>query len=287
MPTSRLITFLEDANSPVNSAAQTGYSDDFASLLSNRIHLWITPYMDSRLDTSLSCFRALLTDEERAQEQKFHFQNDRRRFLITRAVLRTTLSRYVGIRAKDWRFDVNAYGKPSVTHAAPLIRRLQFNLSHTRGLIVLAISMGRLVGVDAESTERRFSPLELAERHFASYEATDICGAAYHAQTQRFFEYWTLKEAYVKARGEGLSIALNQFGFQFHQSGVVNMRFHEPLDDSDANWHLWQWSFPKNYLIALCAQNDLTQPAPQVECRQIWPLVAEDRPFLELVRSSR
>jgi 4'-phosphopantetheinyl transferase len=250
------------------------------SLLSNRVHLWVTPHRDSRLDGLLQCFRELLTGEERDQEQRFHFQDDRRRFLVARALLRTTLARYVDVQARDWRFQPNAHGKPGVVHSDPLVRRLQFNLSHTGGLIVLAVSLDRLVGVDAESVERAVCPLELAGRYFTPYEAADVGSVGGHARTRRFFEYWTLKEAYVKARGKGLSIALDQFGFQFPRSGVIGMRAEAALGDSGANWHFWQWSCRENHLIALCAQNDPARAAPQVECRRIWPLVAEDQPRL-------
>lgn len=269
----------------MNSGTATlEYSDDLESLLSNRIHLWVTPYMDCRLDKFLPCYRALLTDQERAREQRFHFQDDRRRFLITRALLRTTLSRYASVRAQDWCFEANAYGKPSVSHVSPLIRRVQFNLSHAHGLIVLAVCVDRVVGVDTESTERSIPHLELAVGNFAPYEAAAVQGATRCAQARRFIEYWTLKEAYVKARGQGLSIALDQFGFELHPSGFINMRF-EGGGDSGANWHLWQWSFQENHLIALCTQTDRTQTVPCVKCRRILPFVSEDRLSLELLRS--
>ena len=266
--------------------SSTGRGDGFDSLQSNRIHLWVTPYRDGRLDAVLPCLRALLTDEERARERRFLFPDDQRRFLVTRALLRITLSRYADVRAQDWRFQADAYGKPGIVHASGLIRRLQFNLTHTGGLIVLAVSLDRAAGVDAECAEREISHLELAGRYFTPYEAADVGSLRGRARTRRFFEYWTLKEAYVKARGQGLSIALDQFGFQFPGRGVVDMLAGPAVRDSGANWHFWQWSCGENYLIALCVRADPARDVPQVECRRAWPLIAQERHSLQVVRSS-
>src|SRR5437763_959951 len=82
----------------------------------------------------------------------FHFARDRRRYLVTRALVRTVLSRYMDIAPREWAFAVNDYGRPLITNAAAAARQISFNVSHTDSLIILAIAQGHELGVDVENT---------------------------------------------------------------------------------------------------------------------------------------
>jgi hypothetical protein len=106
---------------------------EYEQLCTGQIHLWLTFFDDPRLDGMLDDYRRLLTDDERAQEKKFYFEKDQRRYLVTRALLRCTLSRYVDRDPSAWRFASNEYGRPYIAEADGVTSPLHFNLSHTTG----------------------------------------------------------------------------------------------------------------------------------------------------------
>jgi 4'-phosphopantetheinyl transferase len=262
------------------------FSLAFESLASNAIHLWLCPYQDTRLDEVLPRLREQLCVEELARERKFRFPDDLRRFVATRALLRTCLSRYVDLRPADWRFELNAFGKPSVTHDDLTVRRLRFNISHTRGLIVLAIGLDHGMGVDVECPDRAVSPLSLANRYFTPREVDDLSHLQAQAQLKRFFEYWTLKEAYIKARGDGLSVPLDRFGFRFDGESAMRLDIDPRLGDDGRYWSLWQWELITAHLIALCVRSDVDCCPPRIDSTWILPLVSESRLDLTPLRST-
>jgi len=131
----------------------------------------------ARLDVAPDQFYGTLSDDERRRAARFRFERDRRRFIVARGELRELLGRYLDTRASELRFVYNAFGKPALS--PEFGGRLKFNLSHSADLALIAIATDREVGVDVE------------------YLRPD--------EPRTFFEAWTKQEAYVKARGEGLS----------------------------------------------------------------------------------
>src|SRR5512142_138680 len=119
-----------------------------ATLDPARIDLWFTFCATVSEPALLETYRGLLTEHERTQEQRFYFARDRHRYLITRALVRTTLSRYVDVRPQDWIFGCNSYGRPEIRNDNPAVPKLSFNLSHTSQLVVLAVTSDHPVGVD-------------------------------------------------------------------------------------------------------------------------------------------
>src|SRR5258706_3873157 len=115
--------------------------DRIISLTSAEIHLWLADYNEITDSGLHADYRGLLDSAEKAQEPRFYFERDRRRYLVTRALVRTVLSRYARIDHGDWRFSTNAYGCPAVANAEA--QDLSFNISHTHSLIVLGVSRGR------------------------------------------------------------------------------------------------------------------------------------------------
>jgi 4'-phosphopantetheinyl transferase len=233
----------------------------------------------------LARYRQLLTEEELSRQVRFYFEPDRHRFLITRALLRTTLSRYADIPPERWRFVTNAYGRPYVANEGAA--GLTFNLSHTRKLVVLAVTRGCELGVDTEDTVTRTPPLAIADRFFAPEEAASLRALPAEQRAQRFFQHWTLKESYIKARGMGLSLPLDGFAFHFPAAQQVRLTVQASLQDAAENWHLWQWwlqSAParaavaaqlRHHMLALCAQQVPGDP-PELVLRDVVPLVSED-----------
>src|SRR5688500_8989022 len=165
-------------------------------LTSAEIHLWLVFY-EANVDERLHCaYRELLNPSERQQEQRFYFACDRRRYLVTRALVRTVLSRYVSIHPSEWIFATNAYGRPEIVNAKGRDARVTFNISHTHHLIVLAVTRHRALGVDVENVRAREVSLDIADSYFAPPEVAALHAVPSPQQPYRFFEYWTFKEAY-------------------------------------------------------------------------------------------
>lgn len=253
------------------------------------IDVWLTRYDTIDDEDSLDRMRQLLDEEERAHEHVFYFADDRKRYLVTRAMVRTVLSRYVPLPPDAWIFTKNAYGRPAIADdivdAWPEARGLAFNLSHTRGLIALAVSRDREVGVDVEHLSVRNVSLGIAHRFFSANEVRDLAAVPDHAQQDRFFEYWTFKESYIKARGMGLSLPLDGFSFEFPQRDAVRIRIDPALEDRDERWSFWQFRLSSEYLMALCAERT-GDTAPTIALRTCVPLAEFREMALPLLRRS-
>ena len=219
----------------------------------NQIDLWFVFFDDIQDEHLLEQYRRLLTEEERHRQQRFYFPKDQRRYLITRALVRTVLSRYAPIAPKEWTFSTNAYGKPEIANDSNIARKLSFNVSHTQSLIVLGITYGRNLGVDTENIRIRKAPLEIARHFFSPAEAEALYALPLDMQHDRFYQYWTLKEAYIKARGMGLSIPLDQFSFRL-QGADIQLSIDSRLNDEASRWRFWQFGLSAGYLTAICAE---------------------------------
>jgi 4'-phosphopantetheinyl transferase len=220
-----------------------------------QIHLWLA-FLDEITDLRLLTeYRLLLSEEELRQHARFHFQRDRHRYLVTRALVRSVLSQYVDVAPQRWRFVVNAHGKPSIAAEHVAARHLEFNISHTEGLVVLGIALGHAIGVDVENVTRQVE-MQIASRYFAADELRTLYALPRKQQLQRFFEYWTLKESYIKARGVGLSIPLQRFSFHLDDSSRIRLTLDRSLGDSADRWSCWQLPVADKYLVAVCAERD-------------------------------
>jgi 4'-phosphopantetheinyl transferase len=188
--------------------------------------------------------------------------------LVARALLRTTLSRYVDVKPAHWQFDTNAYGRPHV--AAPAFAcDLRFNLSHTDGLVALAVAKGFEVGVDVENISRCLDVLELAPSVFAPAEVAALKQAAEPDRPGVFFTFWTLKEAYIKARGMGLSLKLD--GFAFDLSGKYpRVSFNQRCPDDSSRWQFRRYLPTATHALAVA----VSAPESTLDVRLIWTVPA-------------
>jgi 4'-phosphopantetheinyl transferase len=240
---------------------------------SGHVHLWLA-FLDEIVDPHLLAqYRLLLSEEELLQQARFHFERDRHRYLVTRALVRTVLSEYAPVAPRDWRFAVNAYGRPSIATEFAAARRVEFNVSHTNGLVVLGLTCERAIGVDVENVGAREASIEIANRYFAHEEVNALRSLPREQQQQRFFEYWTLKESYVKARGMGLSIPLDQFSFDLAEPGHVSIAIDNRLHDHSTRWHFWQTWLAAKYLAAVCVRR--ADERPEMLTWRVVPLLDE------------
>ncbi len=259
--------------------------DQTIPLTPSEIHVWLAFYDEICEERLHSAYRELLSAAEKEQEPRFHFARDRRRYLVTRALVRTVLSRYVSIHPEDWIFSANAYGRPEIVNAQARDACVSFNISHTHSLIVLGVTRNRALGVDVENVRAREVSIDIADRYFAPQEVADLTATPPHEQQYRFFEYWTFKEAYIKARGMGLSLPLDKFSFHFPDDHAVDIEIHPELDDDPARWQFWQLHPAPDYLVAICSERVGGQ-SPSLIVRRAIPMVSEDLFAPEFLRVS-
>jgi 4'-phosphopantetheinyl transferase len=219
-------------------------------LAADEVHAWhILPERIDRSDRLNRC-QELLSDDERARWRRFARPVDAQHYLVAHAMLRTALSRYVDVAPQDWRFECNEFGRPQVS-GPEIGRELQFNLSHTMGLVACAVAWRRPVGIDVESFERTGVDVELAANYFSPQEIAQLRSLSAAAQAERFLEYWTLKEAYLKARGTGLSLPLDGFSIHLQPEQPIAISFAPSLDDDPSVWQFAQFRPTPRHVLAL------------------------------------
>jgi 4'-phosphopantetheinyl transferase len=175
-------------------------------LRSDEIDIWHGTLSATQLDELPS--HDLLSEDETARMMRFHFHKDRQDFLFCRSMLRILLASYLGSPPAELRFAYSAHGKPSLAISSG---SLEFNLSHSHGNFLVAITLGRKVGVDIECLNRDLNVLDIAQRFFSPAERQALETLPSVLRHDAFFACWTRKEAFVKARGEGLSCPLDSF----------------------------------------------------------------------------
>ena len=198
------------------------------------VHVWLAwadRFDDPALDARLA---AVMTPDERARQQRFIRPADRHLQLLARALVRVLFSAYTGVPPADWRFVAGPYGKPALVGPAVGLP-LAFNLSHTPGLVAAAFTAGAEVGVDVERLARRTATMDVARRFFARAEVAWLERAPEAEREETFFAFWTLKEAYLKARGLGLSVPLGAFAFDL-SAALPCVSFEPPIDDRPHRW---------------------------------------------------
>ncbi len=221
----------------------------------NAIHLYFSYPEQISSPALLRSYESLMTDGELSQMSRFYYAGHRHQYLVTRALIRTSLSAYHEVDPADWRFANNSYGKPQISHPG-IDSAVSFNLSHTRGLIICGIVRNCDIGVDVEDTQRSTrAALNSLSSYFSMQEIEDLGKLPQEQQKQRFFDYWTLKESYIKARGMGLAIPLGKFSFQFRADRLTGFHIHPDLNDKVGNWQFWRIPMAGRYRVAVAVNS--------------------------------
>ena len=218
---------------------------------------------DARLAARLA---TLLDVEERARRDRMAHESGRRQQLLARAMQRELLSHYVpAVAPGDWRFERSAGGRPGF---APEFAAtgLNFNVAHTPGMVVVAVGRVRRLGVDVEAADKR-APLPVARRYFSPREAAALDALPPEARPRHFLRLWTLKEAYLKAMGEGLPGGLDRMTFTLDADGVIG--FEHADESQTGGWEFREFS-PGGFLLAL-AFLDAAGSAADVRLREYRP----------------
>ena len=202
---------------------------------SNEVHVWralldeLPPQIDSFLHT-------LATDEQ-SRADRFYFQRDRERFITAHGVLRAILGLYLNRAPKCLSFCYSSHGKPALAWESGG-DAIRFNMSHSHGVALYAVTRGREVGIDLEFIRRDLEVEQIAERFFSRRETATLRALPADLRKYAFFLCWTRKEAYIKARGEGLSLPLDQFDVSLIPGKPAALLNTRPDSDEALRWAL-------------------------------------------------
>ena len=215
------------------------------------VHLWFAFPDEWKDPTLIESARHLLGDEELTRMEKFHFPEHRRLYLVSHLLLRTTLSRYSHFLPKSWRFVTNDHGKPRLDPDAGSIP-LCFSLSHTKGLSVVGVTREGEIGVDVEQARRSVNAAELSRRFFSPEENAALEELPPSRLQAQFPLYWTLKEAYIKALGRGLSHPLDSFSFRLMGERPYRIGFSAEEPQEPEGWRFALIAPRPQSVAALC-----------------------------------
>ncbi len=219
------------------------------ALAEDEIHIWT---IDLRPQSGLSSAENDLSEDEIRRANAFHFPRDRKRFVRCRSSVRTILGHYVSMDPSRVQFDYGPRGKPALTGQAPN-QQVCFNVSHSGDLAVIALTLNRSIGVDVEEL-RTDSDLEsIAEKFFSPRERAALEALSPSARDRAFFLCWTRKEAYVKASGDGLARALDQFDVSLNADGPIELVTRPDLAEA-ARWSLYNLTLDAHYAAAVAVQ---------------------------------
>jgi 4'-phosphopantetheinyl transferase len=212
------------------------------------VHLWQRELHESASD--LEACRELLSAEERDKAMRYRIERPRSDYILTRGTLRFLLAQYLHLTPAEISFGYTQYGKPFLTPESDL----RFNVSHSHGLALMGFVRQREIGVDVEQVRAQSDAKTLAERFFSVREREylrDLSGDELHAA---FFRCWTRKEAYIKAKGEGLSLPLHQFDVSIDPDPKQALLATRP-DHSEANrWSILNVSAKSGYAAAFAVE---------------------------------
>jgi len=220
-------------------------------LLPGHAHIWtmVLDVIEYEDETALDApqFRqleAVLSAEEITRSNRFAFANNRREYIAAHALCRVMLSTFSKTPARDWQFEAGPHGRPEISGG---VGNLRFNISHTRGLVCVAVTQGDDIGADVEWTGRNNQFDDIARAKFSKPEVAQLANLQEFEKTKVFFSFWTLKEAYIKAIGKGLAEPLDGFAFSLDP---VKIEFLNGQDDPQS-WHFELFEPAPEYLCAL------------------------------------
>ncbi len=225
-------------------------------LESNDIHIWRVS-LDSASIRVKDLF-GLLANDEANRALRFHFQRDVNRFIIVRGVLRLLMSTYIQIPPEQIKFQYGARGRPFLT-SDQNDSSLDFNVSHSHGLALLAFTSGRTVGIDLEYVRPDIAHEQVAEYFFSQQEIASLRSLSQNLQSAAFFNCWTRKEAFIKATGEGLSRPLNQFSMSLIPGDTARLLAIQGQPEELFKWFVQGLDPGPGYTAAVVAQNPVTQ----------------------------
>jgi 4'-phosphopantetheinyl transferase len=242
------------------------------------LHLWCAYPDDLLREEAAQACAALLSDDERARWERFRLEYSRREYLATHALARTALARYCDIAAGDLRFAANRHGKPALEPDCGV----RFNLSNSGGLVVCLVGEGAVeVGVDVEPYARADQITNVGHKVFSPAEWAQLEGLPPADLLDRSLSLWTLKEAYIKARGVGMSLPLDRISFLFEGEDRARLELDSELGDDARRWWFCLLDYAE-HRVAVMAEGDVKG---EMEIWEARPPLAAPRPVKAKVKA--
>jgi 4'-phosphopantetheinyl transferase len=224
------------------------------ALYTGEVHVWLARIDDAPAGAAVARWASVLDDGEQARMKPIVFERDARVYAAAHALLRQSLSQYERTPPHAWRFRSGPHGRPEID-TAWVESRLRFNLSHTNGLAACAVALDTDVGVDVERWRALRDPIRMASAFLSTRELAALARDRGDARLDRFFTLWTLKEAYVKARGTGLTVPVHRATIAI-DGGRGRIESDAALGDDDAAWQLTHARATREHHLAVVARRD-------------------------------
>jgi 4'-phosphopantetheinyl transferase len=224
------------------------------NIIADEVHVWqasleVLPQEQERL-------HRILDAEERSRADRFRFPKDRRHYTVARGVLRLLLARYLHTSPEALNFSYNQYGKPALIEDLNP-NKLQFNLSHSGERVLYAFALQRELGIDIEWRDRHIGEMEqIAKRYFSPYETQQLLALPESQRVSGFFNCWTRKEAYIKARGRGLSLPLHEFDVTLKPVEPAQLLATRDDPTHASRWVMRELKPGRDYVAALAVEGD-------------------------------
>jgi 4'-phosphopantetheinyl transferase len=230
-------------------------SPESLQLNAGQVHLW---RLNLRLQNDLLLIlEQTLSADEIQRANRFHFRRDRDRFIASHGCLREILAHYIHVGPEELYFHNNLYGKPALSCKFSE-HQLNFNLSHSHELGLLAVCLDRRIGVDIEYIRPELDEIQIAQRFFSNYEVNTLLALPDHLKAEAFYNCWTRKEAYIKARGEGLYASLDQFSVTLIPGEPAILLNTLPDSQEASSWSLFHINPEPAYISALAVEGNIT-----------------------------
>lgn len=217
------------------------------------VHLWAVFDHERLADSLVDHYRnVILNGEERRREAGYLSAPARRQYVIARALLRTALAQCAGLDPDELIFNTSASGKPALAGRHANAGSIEFNISHTAGAIILGVATTRRIGVDVERVKARLVSAQSLGRFFDEDECRAIMAAPDSMHPALFCQYWTMKEAYVKAVGATLPSALRSVRFALDGGRIAAV--FPPTHSTGPQWQFRLYQPTDDHLLSLCVE---------------------------------
>jgi 4'-phosphopantetheinyl transferase len=244
---------MDAGNSMVNNQSVWANPGKTIAIGAGEVHVWRIRL--TQPDTAIQRYRAHMAQDEVERTDRFYFAKDRNRFTIARGALRELLGGYLKLPPNQVAFVYGAQGKPDLAEPQSS-SGIRFNLSHSGEIGLLAVSLNRELGVDVEQIRADFATGEIATRFFSPEECRKLEAVPANLVADAFFNCWTRKEAYIKARGQGLSIPLDSFEVTLAPEEEAALLEVKTGDDNFARWRFHALHPGPGYKAALAVEGN-------------------------------
>jgi 4'-phosphopantetheinyl transferase len=229
------------------------------------LDLWLQPVDEAsvRWAEQQAC---VLDDQETQRWQRYLTAETRALFVVAHVVTRNVLSRYDDRAPESWRFDRGAHGRPEIVGGPPGLR---FNISHTEGMVAVLVHGEADCGVDMEHPSQSMDMLSVSRRVFTDAEQAAIFSQPPERQADRFYQLWTLKEAFIKAKGKGFALPLKQFSFTIHDEHLIEFDCACALDPAPNQWQFFTQRPESGHIVSIAAHRGSGADDTSVVKRQL------------------